>query len=62
MGALGERDTLVDAAGQTLATWRSTKPARRFDVAAFEAGHLALYREFLRTAEPGRQFRLRTER
>ncbi|WP_298236526.1 YqaJ viral recombinase family protein [uncultured Azohydromonas sp.] len=59
MGALGEADTLVDATGQTLATWKATKPARRFDAAAFEAAHPALYREFLRTGEPGRQFRLK---
>ena len=59
MGALDEADTLVDATGQTLATWKATKPARRFDAAAFEAAHPALYREFLRTGEPGRQFRLK---
>jgi predicted phage-related endonuclease len=59
MGALGEADTLVDATGQTLATWKATKPARRFDAAAFEAAHPELFREFLRTGEPGRQFRLK---
>jgi predicted phage-related endonuclease len=59
MGALGEADTLVDATGQTLATWKATRPVRRFDAAAFEAAHPALYREFLRTGEPGRQFRLK---
>jgi putative phage-type endonuclease len=59
MGALGEADTLMDATGQILVTWKATKPARRFDAAAFEAAHPALYREFLRTGEPGRQFRLK---
>jgi hypothetical protein len=59
MGALGEADTLVDATGQTLATWRSTRPARRFDAAAFETAHPALYRDFLYAGEPGPQFRLK---
>ncbi len=62
MGALGEADTLVDASGHALATWRAVKPARRFDAAAFEAAHPALYREFLRTGESGRQFRLKDDK
>lgn len=62
MGALREADTLVDATGHTLATWKATKPARRFDAAAFEAAHPELYREFLRTGEPGRQFRLKDDK
>jgi hypothetical protein len=59
MGALGGADTLVDSTGQTLATWKATRPARRFDAAAFEAAHPALYRDFLHTGQPGRQFRLK---
>ncbi|NML16977.1 YqaJ viral recombinase family protein [Azohydromonas caseinilytica] len=59
MGALGEADTLVDTSGHTLATWKATKPARRFDATAFEAAHPELYREFLRPGEPCRQFRLK---
>ncbi|WP_028998134.1 YqaJ viral recombinase family nuclease [Azohydromonas australica] len=62
MGVLGEADTLVDTTGHALATWRAVKPARRFDAAAFEAAHPELYREFLRTGEPSRQFRLKDEK
>lgn len=62
MGVLGEADTLVDATGHALATWRAVKPARRFDATALEAAHPELYREFLCTGEPGRQFRLKDDK
>lgn len=59
MKALGERDTLVDAAGKTLATWRAAAAPKRFDSTAFKAAHADLYSQFLKTGEPSRRFLLK---
>lgn len=54
--ALGECDTLVDADGKTLATWRASAAPKRFDAAGFKAAHPALHAEFTREGEPSRRF------
>jgi hypothetical protein len=59
MKALGESDTLVDAAGRTLATWKAAKPAQRFDAAAFKDAHPALAAQFTKAGEPSRRFLLK---
>lgn len=57
--ALGERDTLVDPAGRTIATWKAAKPAQRFDVAGFRQLHPDLYAQFAAVGEPSRRFLLK---
>lgn len=57
--ALGERDTLVDAAGNTLCTWRASAAPQRFDTAAFRAAHPDLAEQFTRAGEPTRRFMLK---
>lgn len=57
--ALGECDTLVDASGKTIATWRASEAPRRFDTAAFRAAHPDLAEQFTRAGEPSRRFILK---
>lgn len=53
---LGDRDTLTDADGNVLATWKSSKPPRVFDEQAFKAAHPDLYAHFLTTRTAARRF------
>lgn len=57
--ALGEADTLVDAAGKTLCTWKASAGAKRFDAAAFKAAQPDLYEQFVKHGEPTRRFLLK---
>ena len=59
MAALGECDTLADATGKPLATWKSAKATARFDTDAFRAAHADLYAQFLKTGESSRRFLLK---
>jgi putative phage-type endonuclease len=59
MRAMGERDTLVDASGQTLCTWKAAAAPQRFDAQAFKAQHPDLYAHFLKPGEPSRRFLLK---
>lgn len=59
MKALGECDTLVDATGKALVTWRASAAPQRFDAAAFRAAHPDLHAQFLKTGEPSRRFLLK---
>lgn len=54
MRALGELDTLVYQ-GKTLATWKASTPAKRFDSKAFQEVHPDLYQQFIKTGEPSRR-------
>jgi putative phage-type endonuclease len=54
--ALGERDTLVDESGRTLATWKATKPPKRFDIEAFRQDHPELAAQYTETGDPSRRF------
>lgn len=49
-------DTLVDARGNVLATWKTTAAPQRFDATAFKAAHPVLYAQFAKTGEPTRRF------
>ena len=60
MAAMGEHDTLTDAAGKTLATWRLAAAPKRFDAKAFSAAHPDLYAAFLKEGEPSRRFLLKS--
>lgn len=56
---LGECDTLVDATGKTLATWKAQAGAKRFDSAAFKDAHPDMYSQFVKQGEPSRRFLLK---
>lgn len=56
MRALGDADTLVDAAGRTLCTWRAAAAPQRLDAAALKAAHPDLCAQFLKAGEPTRRF------
>ena len=59
MRALGERDTLVDAKGRVLATWKAAAAPQRFDLDGFRAKHEALAKEFTKPGTPSRRFLLK---
>lgn len=52
---MGEAQRLVLGADD-LITWKTSKPAQRFDSKAFQAAHPALYAEFLKAGEASRRF------
>lgn len=56
MSAMGEFDTLIDASGAVLATWKASAPAKRLDSAALKDAHPDLYQQFIKTGEPSRRF------
>lgn len=56
MQALGEADTLVDADGAVLCTWKAAKPALRLDGAALKAAHPEIWQQFAKLGEPSRRF------
>jgi putative phage-type endonuclease len=45
--------------GQTIVTWKATKPRNQFDTDAFKAAHPSLYAEFIKTTPPSRRFLLK---
>jgi putative phage-type endonuclease len=55
MKELGHADTLTYG-GQTIATWKLAKPAKRFDSAALKAAHSAIYEQFIKAGDPIRRF------
>ena len=59
MRALGEADTLVDAAGRTLCTWKASAAPQRLDTVGLKASHPWLYEQFLKAGEPSRRFLLK---
>lgn len=52
---MGEAQRLVLGADE-LITWKTAKPAQRFDSKAFQAAYPELYPLFLKTGEPSRRF------
>jgi len=59
----GKGDSLIDGiTGNTLATWKETKPVVRLDSKALKAAHPAIYQEFMKVGEPMRQLRLKKEK
>jgi len=52
---MGEAQRLVMGADD-LITWKTSKPAQRFDSKAFQIAHPELYPQFLKTGEPVRRF------
>jgi putative phage-type endonuclease len=59
MRKLGESDTLVDAKGRTLVTWKAAAAPQRFDTEAFRAAHADLAKIFTKPGTPSRRFLLK---
>lgn len=62
MSAMGEHDTLIDAAGKVLATWRLSAAPKRLDAKALAAAHPDIHAAFLKEGEPSRRFLLKGEK
>lgn len=62
MVAMGEHDTLTDASGATLATWRMAAAPKRLDAKALAAAHPEIHAAFIREGEPSRRFLIKEER
>lgn len=56
MAAMAEHDTLTDAAGKILATWRLAAAPKRFDAKALAAAHPDIHATFLKEGEASRRF------
>lgn len=52
-------DTLVDASGNTLLTYKLANSRKNFDVRAFEKDHPGIYGQYLKQSEPSRRFLLK---
>lgn len=59
MAALRDADTLVDASGKTLVTWKQCAGAKRFDAEALKAAHPELAAKFIRQGDAYRRFILK---
>ena len=53
---MGESGTLMNVAGETLATWKSAKGSKRFDAKAFKENHAGLYAEYEKETAGSRRF------
>jgi putative phage-type endonuclease len=60
-GYMQDASELVDADGEVLATWKSTKASQRFDLDRFRTEQPELYKSYLRDAAPQRRFLLKTK-
>lgn len=56
---LGEADTLVDAGGKVLATWKVQAGAKRLDGTALKVAHPAIYEQFVKVGDPCRRLLLK---
>lgn len=59
MEFMAEADTLTDLKGDTLATWRTGKESKRFDIKNFENAMPEMFKQFLITGEAQRRFLLK---
>lgn len=62
MKAMGEHDTLADAAGKVLATWKLSAAPKRFDAKALAAVHPDIHAAFLKEGEASRRFLIKGEK
>jgi hypothetical protein len=51
-----DRSALVGIDGAVLATWKNTKPSKRFDLRALEAAMPNIYQQFVREVPGSRRF------
>jgi putative phage-type endonuclease len=56
MLTLGENDTLVDAGGKVLATWKEAKAGEMFDLKKFQAENPSLYLKYIKPKMASRRF------
>ena len=54
-----EHDTLLDADGKPLATWKETKESQKFDADRFKAENPDLYKQYLKPPTTQRRFLLK---
>ncbi|MFA5323146.1 MAG: YqaJ viral recombinase family protein [Smithella sp.] len=59
MKFMGEHDTLLDSEGNTILTWRETKPSQAFDDKKFKEAHPNLWEQFLKPPKTQRRFLLK---
>ena len=59
MKRLGDRESLVDQYGQTLATWKKTKDSKIFDVKEFEKDNPELFNKYKKTRSGYRRFTIK---
>lgn len=53
-----ENDRLVDADGNTLVSWKTTKPRTLFDTSTFKKEHLEIYKNYIKEGKPSRPFKI----
>jgi putative phage-type endonuclease len=54
-----DADTLIDSAGNVMATWKYTKPISRFDKESLEKDYPDVYKKYLTTTAPQRRFNIK---
>lgn len=60
IATLGDNaDTLIDASGNTLLTYKLANGRKTFDSKAFEKDNPDLYQKYVKTSEPQRRFLLK---
>lgn len=59
---MGKHAILADIEGRVLATWKNTKPSKRFDAKALKAAMPEVYEEFVTTTNGARRFVLKGEK
>lgn len=52
-------DTLRDANGKIMATWKASKPSQKFDMDSFKKDHPQLYKDYLIEVDGSRRFLLK---
>lgn len=62
MTAMGKHDTLTDAAGKMLATWRLAAAPKRFDAKALAKVHPNIHAAFVKEGEASRRFLIKGEK
>lgn len=62
MAAMGECDTLIDAKGAVLATWKASAAPKRLNAKALAAAHPEIHARFLEEGQPSRRFLLKGEK
>lgn len=53
---MGKNDTLVSPYGKICATWKESKPVKRFDLQSFRAEHNETYNQFVKECSATRRF------
>ena len=62
MEFMKEADTLVNLAGDTLITWKTTKPAKRVDLKALQLEQKDIYEKYLKEGDIQRRFLIKEEK